>query len=60
LKREKYPEAAFIELEPSSKDTDELALDGHTQKKLRRIERETIEQMLSDLRLDEEKPSPAR
>jgi zinc transporter 9 len=48
--RAKYPEAQYIELEPDSKEVDSYAIDDSREMKLRRIEMETINQMLKMLR----------
>ena len=48
--RAKYPEAQYIELEPDSKEVDSYVIDDSREMKLRRIEMETIDQMLKMLR----------
>ena len=54
-----YPQAAFIELEADSKDTETVAIESMKTKSLRKIEREAMSRALADLartlqRLDSE------
>lgn len=44
-----YPQAAFIELEPDSKDTETQAIVSMNTKSLRIIEREAMSRALADL-----------
>jgi zinc transporter 9 len=49
--RARYPEAMYIELEPDSKERDSYAIDNMKETRLRRIENDTINQMLAELRI---------
>jgi len=43
--RKKYPGAEYIELEPMSKDSHEFAIDDHFEQNLRKLERETLDNL---------------
>ena len=47
--RKKYPGAEFIELEPMSKDVDQLAIDDNLEAELRRIEFDSLNKLLKSL-----------
>ena len=47
--RKRYPQAAFIELEPDSKDSEKQAIAAMQTKSLRNIEREAMARALSEL-----------
>ena len=47
--RKEYPGAAFIELEPDSKDSDRFAIDDGMEAALKRIEIESLNRMLKFL-----------
>lgn len=49
LIRTKYPEAAFIELEPDSKESEIQAIDNFNTKSLRKIERDAMKLALDNL-----------
>jgi len=50
--RASYPGAAYIELEPDSKDSDRFAIDDGGEEKLRRIEMEVLERMVKSMKGD--------
>jgi len=50
--RASYPGAAYIELEPDSKDSDRFAIDDGGEAKLRRIEMEVLERMVKSMKGD--------
>lgn len=53
-----YPEAAFIELEPDSKDTETHAISSMNTKSLRIVEREAMSRALADLARTLRRKSP--
>jgi zinc transporter 9 len=55
--RARYPEAMYIELEPDSKEQS-YAIDDMKETRLRRIENDTINQMLAALRNVKSTPDP--